>query len=134
MSTPTTNPNTASFAFNPLLDVGFLHSIYEGDYTYAKEVFGNFLNEIRKEIYEMETAWQQADIKKFRSTLHKIKPTFSLVGLSFISGETEALIIKCDEAEAITSLINPYNELKLSVNKWLPVVEEEYVKLQNYNS
>ena len=135
MNRPATNQtNTPVFAFNPLLDVDFLDSVYETDFEYAQQVFANFLNGIREELNFIQDAFQQNDLKKVRAQLHKIKPTFSLVGLSFLTTNAENLIIQCDAVGSAEEMKSSYNSLQKEINKWIPLVEEELTKLKNTNS
>jgi HPt (histidine-containing phosphotransfer) domain-containing protein len=134
MNKPTvTNQTNAPFTFNPVLDVEFLHSVYDNDFAYAREVFENFLAGIKDELARIENAFKNDDLKTFRALFHKIKPTFSLVGLSFISVNAEELIKECENTGTTGELSQLYTHLKNDIYKWLPVVEDELTKLKNTN-
>ena len=121
-----------NFSFNQQLDVDFLQSLYEDDYEYAQQVFGNFLIETNKELALLKEFEFQNDQKKFRAHLHKIKPTFSLVGVSSLTQFSETVISQCDNPEKNIFLEPCYHDWNTEVSRWMPIIEEEYKRLQNH--
>ncbi|MBI1782681.1 MAG: hypothetical protein HYR66_15160 [Sphingobacteriales bacterium] len=121
------------FEFNKLLDAEFLNALYLDDFLYAEEVFGNFLKQNETEIRVLDTLVLKGDTTKFRSQLHKIKPTFSLVGLGILTAESEKLIELCDKTPELEIIVQQYKTWQLLVNEWMPYVQKEYQRLQSYN-
>ncbi len=122
-----------SFEFNKLLDTEFLQALYIDDFLYAEEVFGNFLRQTETEIKNLDDLATKGDVTKFRAQLHKIKPTFSLVGLSNLTHESEKLLTVCDKTHYFNFILSQYQLWLLHVKQWMPYAEEEYKRLQSYN-
>lgn len=121
------------FEFNKLLDIEFLQALYVDDFIYAEEVFGNFLRQTETEIKNLDDLATKGDVIKFRAQLHKIKPTFSLVGLSNLTHESEKLLSICDKTPDLNFILPQYQLWLLLVKQWMPYAEEEYQRLQSFN-
>lgn len=121
-----------NFSFTRQLDVDFLESLYEGDYVYACQVFGSFLEETTRELALLKEYESQNDQKNFRTHLHKIKPTFSLVGVCSLTQLSETLIRECDIPGKNIFLEPSYHNWNIEVSRWMPVIKEEYKRLQNH--
>lgn len=121
------------FEFNKLLDTEFLQALYMDDTLYAEEVFGNFLKQTEAEILKLDDLANTGDIYKFRAQLHKIKPTFSLVGLSNLTHESEKLLSICDTSSDFDIILPQYKLWLLLARQWIPFAGEEYQRLQTYN-
>jgi hypothetical protein len=119
--------------FNKLLDAEFLNALYLDDFLYAEEVFGNFLKQNEAETKVLDALVLNGDIARFRAQLHKIKPTFSLVGLSNLTTESEKLLSICDKTPLLDIILPHYKLWQLLVKQWMPYAEEEYQRLQSYN-
>jgi hypothetical protein len=87
----------AAFIFSPEFDHVFLDSMYDNDLDYAGEVFSGFLKETKTEVEALANLYSGGNVKGFRQTLHKIKPTFSFVGLTELTEKCENLISFCDQ-------------------------------------
>ena len=128
-----TTTNT-EFIFSDELNQSFLQSLYEGDLSYANDVFNNFLTESEKEFAELKEAHQANDIKKARHKLHKMKPTFAFVGLTALTEEVEEVIKICDTSENIIETEPQFslllNKIELSFN----LIEKESARMKNHIS
>jgi hypothetical protein len=126
------NSTNTEFVFSPELDKPFLDSLYEGDLSYASEVFENFLTESKKEFGELKEAHQANDIKKARHKFHKMKPTFAFVGLTALTEEVEEVIKICDVSENIIEteprFVLLLNKIELSFN----LIEKESARMKNH--
>lgn len=121
------------FQFSPILDTEFLQALYEDDFAYAEEVFANFLQQTNHEIELLQQLEQAGSLPPFRAQLHKIKPTFSLVGLSNLTGESEKLLALCDKSGDMNEVRPSYYLWQSQVSEWLPQAELEYQRLKSYN-
>lgn len=73
------------FAFSKDLDAAFLVEAYGDDLEYAEEIFSIFLDELPKELALLDKLISQEDMKELVKQIHKMKPTFQMVGLSKLS-------------------------------------------------
>ncbi len=78
-----------SFEFSDHLDDGFLKEIYGEDVNYAYEMFSTFLNIIDGEMEALSRLIYEDDFVEAKKALHKIKPMFSMVGLTDLSKNIE---------------------------------------------
>ncbi|SEP79285.1 PAS domain S-box protein [Neolewinella agarilytica] len=79
------------FSFSDRLDRAYLKKIYGSDTAYAFEVFSIFLDIIDGEFDSIFAALKAEDPNELQRSLHKIKPTFSMVGLTGITKKLEIL-------------------------------------------
>lgn len=119
-----------SFEFDNRLDTEFLQSIYGDDLEYAAEVFSGFLSETRPEFNKIKASYAENDIKTMRQKLHKIKPTFSFVGLSPITESTEKIIRICDRSVNVSETEPGCAELFRSIENAFTIVESETERLK----
>ncbi len=84
------------------LDSKHLQEMYGDDYDYARDMFFTFLTDIRPEI-EMLTN-ELTDLSALRKTLHKLKPTFGMVGLTDLQNQMEAMETACETASSTPAL------------------------------
>jgi len=120
------------YRFNPRLDVNYLQELYENNIEYAAGLFGIFLENIRPDWNEILRLKQAHDTQNLYQAIHKIKPNFAMVGLTWIAQtleQAEKAIRKEDTWPEIEALLTKADkELEI----YLPVVEEEYQHLQAF--
>lgn len=81
-----------AFNFNVALDHKILDQTYQNDLEYAYDMFTIFSDIIEDEITLLKHHLKMNDYESLRNLAHKIKPTFSMVGLTHYSdlmGEIE---------------------------------------------
>ncbi len=118
------------FAFNPKLDVDYLIEQYGDDLQYGMEMMEVFLESVQLEFEVMKTSVSIDDFKTFAKSAHKIKPTFTMVGLSqfstlFAQIEKEA---KANKAEAFDLFGSVSKELK----PYFQLIQSEIDKLHSH--
>ncbi|MBX5439669.1 MAG: response regulator [Thermoflavifilum sp.] len=120
------------YRFNPRLDVNYLQELYENNIEYAAGLFGIFLENIRPDWEEIMRLKDLHDTQNLYQAIHKIKPNFAMVGLTWIAQtleQAEKAIRKEDSWPEIESLLlQADKELEI----YLPVVEEEHRHLQEF--
>ena len=118
------------FEFDQRLDAGFLCSLYEDDIENAVMSFDFFLNKYLQHLKEIEEDFIAGDVKGFRQKVHKAKPTFSYVGLTEISAKAAAIESICDNEGDLNKVKNLYQEFKNSLEKIIPVVQNELERMK----
>ncbi|MCL6523798.1 MAG: response regulator [Thermoflavifilum sp.] len=124
--------NLKRYKFNPRLDVNYLEELYENNIEYAAGLFGIFLENIRSDWNEILRLKDLRDLQALYQAIHKIKPNFSMVGLTWIAQSLE-------KAEKAIRNNNAWEEIEYLLSHadkeleiYLPVVEEEYQQLRNF--
>lgn len=128
------NENPVPFIFNSLLDSEMLESLYENDIAYAQEVFAGFLSETTNSLSQINQYFSEGDLHGLRRVFHKIKPTFSLVGLTPLTHQCEAFIVCCDRCEAARDVADEFDEITRTINRSLPIIHEEITRMKNYSA
>jgi hypothetical protein len=121
-----------TFTFSPKLDQTFLHSLYEDDLLYAQEIFNGFLVEAKTEFEGIKNDYSQNALKSMRQKLHKIKPTFSFVGLPRLTEKTEALIVVCDNSSDVTETEPGCSALFTEIEDSFLLVEKELLRMKEH--
>ncbi len=123
----------AGFEFAAELDVNYLNQAYGSDSEYALEMFQTFLEIIDDELIMIREALdlnQKDDIKK---KLHRIKPTFTMVGLKIISDRIEAVEKRLVNNEEV-DLMDWYFKLENEIKGYMPILNQEVEKLKQWQN
>ncbi len=118
-----------TFKYDQRLDAAFLQSIYDDDLEHAAISFEQFLLKHPVQLKEVEDSFTAGDIITFKQKLHKLKPTFSYVGLTKITAEAEIIEKLCNEIHDLNVISGLYVGLKQHLNELMPVVEQEFERL-----
>lgn len=119
-----------SLTFDQRLDTEFLGSLYEDDIEHALTVFSEFLQMGPAMMKEIDESYQAGVVENFRQKVHKVKPVFSFVGLTYLTEKAEILEKKCKEASQIFDIGPLYKELKYHYSKDFPIIENETKRLK----
>ncbi len=119
------------FQFSTDLDAGFLSDLYGGDPEYALDMFNAFFEKIELEFPLMQQHFKKGDFLAVSKLAHKIKPAFSMVGLSQLEKVFQTIEdsfrneeLKADELEQL--LVSA----EASTRECLPLVKAEWGRLQ----
>jgi HPt (histidine-containing phosphotransfer) domain-containing protein len=123
--------STQHFEFDTRLDTTFLDSMYEGDASYAAIIFEQFLETLPAQLNDIEESFNTQNKETFRQQLHKLKPTFSFVGLTSISSDANTIEKKCFEIDTLAPVSALYKLFKDGVATGIPVVQQEFERLKN---
>jgi HPt (histidine-containing phosphotransfer) domain-containing protein len=118
-----------TFKYDQRLDTAFLDSIYDGDMEHAAISFEQFLHKYPAQLKELDESFIAGNITIFRQKLHKLKPTFSYVGLTEITAKAEIIEKLCNETPHLNVISRQYVDLKQQLNDLIPVVEQEFKRL-----
>ncbi|MCL4119893.1 UNVERIFIED_CONTAM: hypothetical protein GTU68_002430 [Idotea baltica] len=91
LSTNMAQPTENNFTYNAALNTEHLNAVYADDLDYAKAMFETFLEIIDDEIHILISHAEKADLENIKSQTHKVKPTFSMVGLNHISEKMQEI-------------------------------------------
>lgn len=114
---------------NPALDVEYLTKIYENDATIIQIMFDAFLTDSAPRWKELSITIESGDFAKVASVAHSIKPSFSMVGLTWLHpkiAELEGTAKNAPEAGKIKSL---YKEITDELIRMEPILQQEGERL-----
>jgi HPt (histidine-containing phosphotransfer) domain-containing protein len=128
------DPNPIQFIFNENLDRPFLEELFNGDFTYAEDVFADFLSDLPSYWQDVETAWQQQQVTELRAAVHKCKTLFGYVGLTSIQQFCQEFEDHCiDAIGTIGALTHQYELLFRHKEAAWQLIEAEHSRLQRFN-
>jgi PAS domain S-box-containing protein len=124
--------NISGYEFHPGLDVRYLNTLYESNIGYAIDLFEIFVMTIKEEMGKLEAVAREHDWEQLKFQVHKIKPNFSMVGLTWITQKMEGLEAYLRKAVELEKLPAMLEEITKEVNQHFPVIEEELQKMYEF--
>lgn len=124
--------NISGYEFNPALDVRYLNTLYESNISYAIDLFEIFVMTIREEVTRLEGIVADRDWEQLKFQVHKIKPNFSMVGLTWITAKMEALEGHLRKGEDMEKIPVMMQEIAQEVHQHFPTVEQELQKMHAF--
>lgn len=123
---------TEEFSFAEELNAEYLNEFYQGDIERAEMMFQIFLRVMDKEIAELTRLKEEENWVSFGSQAHKIKPNFSMVGLTEISEmmkEFETLNSHIDNRQSIDE---KFNKFRTKFEREKKIVKDEVERLSKF--
>ena len=74
------NENSMTFNFHESFDTESLKMYYDGDVEYTLEMFEIFIDQLAESLPQLKSAIEGGDRSNTRHLVHKLKPTFTMVG------------------------------------------------------
>ncbi len=115
--------------FNALLDQERLIELYADDKEYAADMFQTFLNEVLPDFLQFDHLIEQQDWDGLGIHAHKLKPTLGMVGLSKLEEQMHEIEKLAKTNQNTESLPSKWQDLRLNLEKMLPVLKEELENL-----
>lgn len=129
-NTGTITASSDKYEFNKKLDVTYLKETYADDLEYYLDMMQIFLETVPSEFTHLKTAEELKDFLQFAKTIHKLKPTFTMVGLPEHSKSFEA--IELDAKIESHDAFKAFNKIKILIEEDLKKIELEKNKLAAY--
>ena len=70
--------NTAS----NVTDLDYLWTFSQGDKAFMQEIITNFIQQAEENLPQIQSFLEKQELKKLRKILHKMKPSFSFMGIN----------------------------------------------------
>lgn len=105
------NP-TKELPFFSSLDTDFLHQFYDDDYDFALSVFDTFKNNYFKEFKKIIANESQEPQNEIDFKLHRIKPSFKMIGMTDVEEEIEKYITR--ETKDSNELLQIFTDIKIA--------------------
>lgn len=119
-----------NFTFNEKLDVDTLEALYEDDLEYAADLFETFLDYTVEEFKPLKDLIRAQDWAATKSLAHKLKPTFSMVGLTQLETKMMAIehqVIEQPDPQKIATL---HREVEEALTVYIPILSEDLEKMK----
>ena len=119
------------FHFTEKLDAVYLKEAYGNDVDYALDMFQTYIDIIEDDMILIKDNLNTNDLNALKKQLHKIKPTFTMVGIGEITKLIETLE---PEMESIsnTELNRWFMDFEESINSTTPIILEEIKRIVSW--
>ncbi len=118
------------FAFNPLLNSDYIREMYGDDLTIVQIMFESFLED---NIPIWEKVIDELNNKNFKEVgqmVHQIKPTFSMVGLTFLHPKIQDFELSAKTNQDEKMLLAKYENLAIEINHAKLVIIDDLKRLK----
>lgn len=123
--------NSEAFKFDERLDTAYLQKLYSGNCSYAMSLFEVFIECMEKDWDAVQQAIRDEDLTTLKNLVHKVKPNFSMVGLTWITDMMQQVYnaLKEEDNNKAFALLDKVHD---QMNNFMPLVKEELVKMESF--
>lgn len=89
---------------NKYIDLDYLKQISNGSNEFIYQMITVFMEEIPNEIKNMEKHLKNNDWQALKATAHKMKPSFSFMGVKELEDSIQAIESNCTEGKSLDRL------------------------------
>lgn len=122
------------FKFSSDLDQGTLEQLYGDDLHYAVSIFEIFIEYSVRDFKQLQVSVENSDWEEIRQLAHKLKPTFSMVGLTKLEEKLLVIEQKASQKISYDIIIKNLNEVAVTLENYIPILQSEYDKMREYLS
>ncbi|HJT75196.1 MAG TPA: Hpt domain-containing protein, partial [Chitinophaga sp.] len=115
------------------LDVKYLNALYENNISYAADLFEIFLKTIRDEMVRIRRLVDESDWEQLRFQVHKLKPNFAMVGLTWITSRMQQLenALNSDTLPPVEEIKAVFTAISHDLDKFYPIIAGEYDRMKD---
>ena len=113
------------FTYHSALNSQYLQEIYDDDLSIVQIMFESFLEDSMTTWDEILPDIESKDFKKVGEKAHQIKPSFSMVGLTFLHPKIQAFELYAKAVVDESHLLKLYHELNVEINQAKVIIEDE---------
>lgn len=121
-----------TFEFSNVFDQHSLEQLYMGNYSQVQLMFDIFLRNTPSSFATIEENWEKGDWGALNDHLHRIKPTFTMVGLREVSDLANQLEENTKQTNPRKSIQKTFSNFKKAVLDSIRIVTSEKEKLDAY--
>lgn len=121
-----------SFEFSNVFDQHALDQLYMGNYSQVQLMFDIFLRNTPSCFAAIEENWEKGDWGALNDHVHRIKPTFTMVGLREVSELAKHLEENTTQVNPRESIQKIFSNFKKAVLDSIRIVTSEKEKLDAY--
>lgn len=124
--------NYSGFEFHNELDVKYLNALYEDNISYAADLFEIFLNTICEEVIKIRKLVEERDWEQLKFQVHKLKPNFAMVGLTWITASMQELenTLNTNEDTPPEDVDKVFAAISRDLDKFYPIIEQEFERMK----
>lgn len=125
--------NISGFEFHNELDVKYLNTLYENNISYAADLFEIFLKTIQEEVVKIRKLVEDRDWEQLKFQVHKLKPNFAMVGLTWITSKMQQLenTLNNNHSAPPEEVDAVFAGISRDLEKFYPIIEQEYERMKH---
>lgn len=123
--------NMEGFKFNPVLDVAYLNKLYAADGQSAIGLFQVFLDCMSEDWQLLQEAIQKKDWQRLKGLVHKLKPNFSMVGLTNLTKMMQVAYEDLQQGN-VDHALEQLAHIQKEMDRNIPLVEKELERMQDF--
>jgi CheY-like chemotaxis protein len=123
--------NMEGFKFNPVLDVAYLNKLYAADGQSAIGLFQVFLDCMSEDWQLLQEAIQKKDWQRLKGLVHKLKPNFSMVGLTNLTKMMQVAYEDLQQGN-VDHALEQLAHIQKEMDRNSPLVEKELERMQDF--
>ena len=89
-----------------IIDYQSLQKLYQGDMEHLIEMFSIFLKNTPEALNKLQLLKKEMDLTELKKVLHKIKPTFQMVGLEFVGDKVELVEHQAERGNLLSPVLD----------------------------
>lgn len=121
-----------NFVFNDKIDKAFIFSLYEDDYLYIYELFGNSLESFNEDLGQVEDSFRASNLHDLKKAVHKIKPVFGFTGLLDHQEKIGLFEQQASMAGNTDAVSHEFDELLKVMRDGKRIIEDEHRRLSDF--
>jgi hypothetical protein len=117
------------FVYNLALNSQYLQEIYGDDLTIVQIMFESFLEDSITTWDEILPIIKNKNYSAVTEKAHQVKPSFSMVGLTFLHPKIQAFELYAKSVVDENHLLKMYNELDIEISQAKLVIEDDLKRI-----
>ncbi len=122
-----------AFVFNKKLDTTYLEKLYSGNVDYALSLFDIFLECTEGDWVEIKQATKSKEWGRLKDLVHKIKPNFSMVGLTWITDLAQKAYEQLKDGMQ-DKAVETLQEMQQEMDQYMPLIRVEHQRMKQYQA
>lgn len=122
-----------TYVFGDAIDSEYIIDLYAGDYVMIEETFTDVLREYDEFVQRIITTYHEGDLAGLKSAIHKLKPLFGFVGLTWHQAQCLAFENGCP-AMTPAQLADAFPPFQSALLEAKSIIEKEEQRLAKFNA
>ena len=121
-----------TFSFNQAFDQYSLQMYYDGDIEYALEIFNIFIVQLEESLPMLIESLKEGQPENVRKIVHKLKPTFTMVGFPKTTTYFEVWEKELDKGMRGNKAMQKWLDVKTEIENIVSLVKQEIKRMKPF--
>jgi CheY-like chemotaxis protein/HPt (histidine-containing phosphotransfer) domain-containing protein len=110
---------------NDDIDLSYLHELSHGNQGFVNEIIETFLEETPNEFIQAHSKLGEANFDEIYKIIHKIKPSFALMGMHSASQAIAEIEYQCKNSKDLIKITDAMNRLQKLIERAIPHLKSQ---------